>query len=174
VALDSSAPHRAIVNGRIDPHQIDFAHRAFEASAPTDARVLVIHHHFVPTPDRTGGRTLPRARELVAEFERMQVDFVLGGHVHQTHVTTSDDLLGPRRRTALPLIACGTTTSGRGRGAEKGRNSLNLIHVREKEIEVIPHLAEPGTWSFEPRAPIVLPRAGSARADANSAPDGPQ
>lgn len=158
VALNSSAPRRAIVNGRVDPEQVDFAREAFAAAAPSDVRALVIHHHFVPVPDRTDSRPLPHAKELAADFESMGVDLVLGGHVHQTHITTSSDLLGERARPGIPFIACGTTTSWRGRGAEAGRNSLNVVRVRSDNVEIVPHVMEEHGSGFEPRDPIMLPR----------------
>lgn len=162
VALNSTAPRTAIVNGRIHRHQMDLARRWFASVPTTDVRALVVHHHFVPVPDGTDGRTLPRARDLVEDFEAMAVDFVLGGHIHQTHVTTSSDLLGERRRPGVPLIACGTTTSWRGRGAERGLNSLNLVRVRSEEIEVVPHVMAEGADDFRPAEPIVLPRRAAS------------
>jgi 3',5'-cyclic AMP phosphodiesterase CpdA len=158
VALNSSAPRRAIVNGRIDDDQVDFARRAFRAAPTNDVRVLVIHHHFVPVPDGKGGKPLPRAKRLVAEFEAMGADLVLGGHVHQTHLSTSNALLGSEGRVGLPLLACGTTTSWRGRGPEAGVNSLNVVRVGAREIEVVPHLMTAGGDRFEPRDPVVFAR----------------
>jgi len=157
VALNSSAPRRAIVNGRIDDHQVEFARRALQAAPASDVRVLVIHHHFVPVPDGKGGKPLPRARELVAEFEAMGADLVLGGHVHQTHLSTSEALLGSDGR-GLPIVACGTTTSWRGRGPEARLNSLNVVRVGPKDIEVVPHLMTEGGDRFEPRDPVVFAR----------------
>jgi 3',5'-cyclic AMP phosphodiesterase CpdA len=157
VALNSSAPRRAIVGGRIDAWQLDFAREAFVATAPDEIRALVIHHHFVATSDGTGGRPLPRARELVQAFESMQVDLVLGGHVHRAQARTSRDL-APGSSDGIPLIACGTTTSRRGRGREKGLNSLNVVRVRPRDVEVRPHVLEAGASDFEPVDPIVLPR----------------
>jgi 3',5'-cyclic AMP phosphodiesterase CpdA len=158
VALNSSAPRRAIVNGRIDDDQMDFARRAFEAAPPDGIRAMVIHHHFVPVSDGKGGKPLPRARHLVAQFEAMKVDFVLGGHVHQTHMTTTSDLLRPGGGPGIPLIASGTSTSWRGRGPEDDRNSLNVIRVRSEDIEVVPHLMEAGGKSFQPCDAVVFPR----------------
>lgn len=158
VALNSSAPRRAIVNGRIDDHQVDLARRAFRDAPANDVRVLVIHHHFVPVPDGKGGKPLPRAGRLVAEFEAMGVDMVLGGHVHQTHLSTSSALLGSRGRPGLPLLACGTTTSRRGRGPEVGMNSLNVVRVGAEEIEVVPYLMADGGDRFGPREPVVFAR----------------
>jgi 3',5'-cyclic AMP phosphodiesterase CpdA len=158
VALNSSAPRRAIVNGRIDNGQVDFARRAFEVAPRGDVRALVIHHHFVPVPDGKGGRPLPHARHLVAQFEAMSVDVVLGGHVHQTHMTTSSDLLGPASDPGIPLIACGTTTSWRGRGLEADQNSLNVVRVSPSEIEVTPHVMDAGGDCFEPGDAVVFQR----------------
>lgn len=164
VALNSSAPRRAIVNGRIDDVQVGFARRAFDAAHPDDVRALVIHHHFVPVPDGRGGHPLPRAEQLLSAFEGMGVDLVLGGHVHQTHVTTSQDLLGEQSRFPIPLIACGTTTSWRGRGPETDLNSLNIVRVSSREIEVVPHLAGNADPAFRPRERIVFQRRSTSRA----------
>ncbi|MGD2044772.1 MAG: metallophosphoesterase [Gemmatimonadota bacterium] len=172
VALNSSAPRRALVNGRIDPFQIELARDAFASVGPADIRALVIHHHFVPVPDGTDGTPLPRAAELVGAFEDMGVDFVLGGHVHQTHVTTSSDLLGERAVPGIPLIACGTTTSWRGRGPEADLNSLNVVRVHEDEVEIVPHILEQEGRVFEPRAPIVLPRRTASGTSGAAAGDG--
>ena len=158
VALNSSAPWRTIVDGRIDPDQMDFARRSFETTPPDDVRVLVIHHHFVPVHDGKGGRPLPRARQLLADFEAMEVDFVLGGHVHQTHISTSSDLIDGGGQRGIPLIACGTTTSWRGRGPEDDLNSLNLVRVHTDELEVVPYLLAAGAGAFEPLDPIVFRR----------------
>ncbi|HET9948602.1 MAG TPA: metallophosphoesterase, partial [Longimicrobiales bacterium] len=119
VVLSSSAPRSAIVGGRLLRRQVEFARTAFASAPPSDARVLVVHHHFVHTRDRSAGRTLPGARKLLARFEEMGVDLLLGGHVHQTHITTSRALL-PGEGPGIPLVACGTTTSRRGRGPEAG------------------------------------------------------
>lgn len=157
VALNSSAPRRAIVNGRVDDFQLDFARRSFDTSAPGNIRALVIHHHFVPVPDGLGGKPLPRARTLAQAFESMEVDVVLGGHIHQTRFTTSEDVLGEASRFPVPFIACGTTTSRRGRGPEEEANSLNLVRIDDQRVEVVPHLMELGASSFEPSEPVVFP-----------------
>ena len=158
VALNSAAPRRAIVNGRLDQHQIEFAQREFNNAPPSNVRALVVHHHFAPTTDGSGGSPLPGAKAHVRAFESMGADLVLSGHVHQTHVTTSRDLLPGAKEPGIPLITCGTTTSVRGRGVEEGFNSLNLVRVDLGEVEVLPHILEPSTSEFKPTASIILPR----------------
>jgi 3',5'-cyclic AMP phosphodiesterase CpdA len=158
VVLNSSAPHRAIVNGRLGDEQVDLARRAFTAAPPDDVRVLVTHHHFVPGADPDAGAPMPRARSLVNAFESMGVDLVLGGHVHHTHIMTSRSLLPDRPGPGVPLVACGTTTSGRGRGDQIGINSLNVIKVEAREIEIVPHLLTLGAQAFVAVDAIVIPR----------------
>lgn len=169
VALNSSAPRRAIVGGRLRPRQVAFAKEAFSSAAPGAARLLVVHHHFVATPDGEGGRPLPHARDLLATFEAMGVDAILGGHVHQTHVTTSRALVaghGP----GVPLVACGTSTSSRGRGEERGANSLNVLEISSELIEITPHRFVETSRRFEPRgAAFRMPRrSGSGLTGAGS------
>jgi len=149
VALNSSAPHRALVNGRIGDEQVAFARRTFAAAAPGDLRILVIHHHFIAVPDGKGGRPLPGASRLAREFESMGVDAVLGGHVHQIHVRRSGVLTSADASTGVPLVASGTTTSRRGRGVEAHRNSLHVIRFEQDVMRVTPYLLDAGAQDFE-------------------------
>jgi len=170
VALNSSAPRRAIVGGRVDGPQVELARRAF-ASAPADeARVLVIHHHFARPPDGEGGRRLPGAAALLRSFEAMGVDLILGGHVHQTHLGTSRALVdGPG--PGIPLVACGTTTSSRGRGPEAGRNTLNVVHLDETtvRVETLLHREGEGFAAVQERS---FPRPGRRPPASRNGPGG--
>ena len=157
VSLNSSAPRRAIVGGRLTEAQMAFAAAAFRDAPGGDARVVVTHHHFVPTPDGLGGRPLPGAAAHVAALEGMGVTLVLGGHVHRTHLSTSRDLV-PGSGPGIPLVACGTTASRRGRGPEAGLNSLNVIRVTQADVVVEPHFLDQGEGRFVPREPRTFPR----------------
>ncbi|HSW31057.1 MAG TPA: metallophosphoesterase [Longimicrobiales bacterium] len=160
VALNSSAPRRAIVGGRLAARQLALARHAFASAPAGDARVIVVHHHFVPTPDRLGGRPLPGARRFLAAFEAMGVELVLGGHVHRTHLSTSRALVagaGP----GIPLVACGTTASSRGRGPEVGLNTLNVVHLDAAMVRVETRRHREGE-GFVPVAERAFPRPGAA------------
>jgi 3',5'-cyclic AMP phosphodiesterase CpdA len=159
VALNSSAPRRAIVAGRVRDEQVALARSAFSSLPEDEARLLVIHHHFVPTPDRKGGAPLPGAEKLLGEFEAMGVDVVLGGHVHQTHLSTSRALV-PGEGEGIPLVACGTTASSRGRGPESDANSLNVVRLHTDVIEVTPHRFDTASGVFRPRKAHTFPRRG--------------
>ncbi len=158
IALNSSAPRRAIVSGRLSEEQVAFARRACDESPAGDAHILVVHHHFVATDDRTGGRRLPGARGYLQSFAEMGIDLVLGGHVHQTRVIAPGD---PRTGVPFALVSTGTTTSRRGRGIETDLNTLNLIQVGDETIRIVPHRLWPERGTFEPLEPITISRSSS-------------
>lgn len=177
VALDSTDPYRALVSGNLGEAQIEFARRAFSETPADDLRIAVVHHHFVPLPDGAGGAALMRAGRILAAFDQMGVDAVLGGHVHQIHLTTSHDVPAApelRARRAIPLLACGSTTSTRGRGVEAGWNSLCVERFGETALVVEPYRRRPEGRDFEPLAPVefpLRPRSATALAPASGEDD---
>ncbi|MGH7552843.1 MAG: metallophosphoesterase family protein, partial [Longimicrobiales bacterium] len=92
VALDSTSPLTAITNGRIQPWQLDFCERAFEAGPVGVSRVVVAHHHFAPAPDYERAQVMPRAKRALDRFKKLKVDMVLGGHLHRAYIGNSLDV----------------------------------------------------------------------------------
>jgi 3',5'-cyclic AMP phosphodiesterase CpdA len=159
VALDSSAPHHAIVGGRLTQEQVAWAAGVFQDVEEGVYRVVVTHHHFVATPDNEGGRPLNEAPWILRAFEGMGVDLVLGGHVHQTHLSSSRVLLPDEDGSpGIPLVASGTAASSRGRGVETGKNSVNVVHLSRDEVVVEVHRFQVGSEVFEPASRHVFQR----------------
>lgn len=158
VSLGSAAPRRAIVNGRIDASQLDFARAAFSEADDTDLRILVVHHHFVPVPSGLGGQVLPGAEGLVRAIAEMGVDVVMGGHVHQLHIN---------ERLDVPFVATGTATSRRGRDAESEANSFCVHRFTPGMLEVTPYLRAAEAADFQALEPLHFPlRVRSTQAGA--------
>jgi 3',5'-cyclic AMP phosphodiesterase CpdA len=159
VSLNSTAPHRAIVNGRISDDQLLFAASAFQDAPEDDIRILVTHHNFIPAPDHEPQQFLPGFRKHLSAFGAMKVELILGGHLHRSFVGSSLDAY-PQESDARPIIIahCGTTTSTRGRARERGRNSLNLIRIEEETVTITPHVRSPETGEFRPGAVLAYPR----------------
>ena len=162
VALNSSAPRRAIVNGRIDAPQVEFARRAF-ADAPEDAlKVVVAHHHLAPAPDYEGDRPLPGARGILDALEAMGVDLVLGGHLHRAYIGNSLDVYpGEERDRGITIVQSGTTTSRRGRAREAAKNSFNVIRVGSRRVRVTHCMYFGDLGGFAPFSIHAFPRAPS-------------
>ena len=134
VALNSTAPLSAIVNGRLGHRQLAFAGAAFAATPRGARRVLILHHSLLRPDDGEPVSPLPRARRVLRRAEEWGVDLVLAGHIHRTHLTWSGGGHG------LPVVVAGTASSSRGRVAEKGRNSLNVVRVHGSGIDVTVYL----------------------------------
>ncbi len=139
VALNSAAPRTAIVNGRLSDRQLDFAAGAF-ADAPKRARqVLVVHHNLLGPGGEDPVPTLPRAQHVLRGAEEWGVDVILSGHIHRTHLAWGGGRPAPGGR-GVPVVVTGTTSSSRGRGPEKGRNSLNLVTLDGSGVDVTVYL----------------------------------
>ncbi len=166
LGLDSTAPHRAITNGRIRRCQLDFCRQAL-ANAPPDAvRIVVAHHHFAPAPDYLRDQTLPRARRAINQFIDLGVEMILGGHLHRAYVgNTLDVHRGKRPDRGVIVVQCGTSTSRRGRGRERQKNSLNLIALQGDMIQITHFLYFDAERAFAPIGRYLFPRPGKRFVD---------
>lgn len=159
VALNSTAPRRAIVNGRIRDEQLFFAARAFEEADDGDARVLVAHHHLAPAPDYESDTTLPRSQEILDACYDMEVELILGGHLHRAYIGNSLDVYpGRDRRHGIVIVQSGTTTSHRGRAREEAKNSFNLIRMAEDHLEITHYMYFGALERFAPFSMHAFPR----------------
>jgi len=137
VALNSTAPLRAVVNGRIHQWQLDLAREAFEGTPPEVQRIVVAHHHFAPPPDWEGADVMPQAKRALDAFTAMRVDLILGGHLHRAYVGNSLDVYsGADREHGITIVQSGTSTSRRGRAREREKNSFNVVRLKGRTIEV--------------------------------------
>jgi len=161
VALNSSRSF-TITNGRIRKTQLEFATRAFEATSDP-VRIVVTHHHLAPPPDFEGGDVMPAARRALKRFTELDVDLILAGHMHRSYIGSSLDFFpGELDRGGIVIVQCGTTTSRRGRGRERLRNTFNWIRVSGDTIRVAHHAWIADLGRFMPISEHVFPR-GSKR-----------
>lgn len=159
VSLNSTAPLRAIVNGRIDTHQLRFAARVFQEADPTDARIIVAHHHLAPAPDYEGDRPIPGAREVLDALNALQVELILGGHLHRAYIGNSLDVYpGTDREHGIVIVQSGTTSSHRGRARERAKNSFNVVRLAEDHLEITHFMYFSDIERFAPFSMHAFPR----------------
>lgn len=159
VALNSTAPLRAIVNGRIHRDQLEFCRRAFRDAPEGAARIVVAHHHFAPAPDYEHVQVMPKAKRAMETFQSMDVDLVLGGHLHRAYIGNSLDVFpGPERDHGITIVQSGTTTSRRGRAREREKNSFNVIRVGDDVVRVTHHMFFDDAGGFAPVSRHIFPR----------------
>ena len=88
---------------------------------------------------------------LLDSFREMGVELILSGHLHRSYVVESCG-------GDIAHVHSGTAMSNRGRMAEKGRNSLNVLEIAAHEIVVTPHWFEDDQDRFVARAPTSIAR----------------
>ena len=160
VALDSTAPRRALVNGRISRWQLEYAARELESAPPGAARIVVAHHHFAPAPDYEGGQVMPKAKRAMDRFTELRVDLVLGGHLHRAYIGNSLDVYpGDDREHGITIIQSGTSTSRRGRAREREKNTANVIRIGSDSLRVTHYMFFDDVAGFAPISRHIFPRA---------------
>ncbi len=81
------------------------------------------------------------------------MELILGGHIHQTRIGRSGDLIElPEAEPGALIVRAGTATSSRGRGGERGSNTFNILRVDERRIDV-------ETWAFDRDVRAFRPRS---------------
>lgn len=160
VGLDSTSPRATITRGRITKRQIEWAMEQFASAGPDDAKIVVAHHHFVQAPDALSDRSMIGGARAMRRFIRGGVDLVMGGHLHRAFIGNSLDFFfdGPRDRGMI-IVQAGTTTSRRGRGRERERNTLNIVRLHDSWLEVTHHLYFDDENAFSPLSHHVFARA---------------
>lgn len=161
VALNSTAPLRAIVNGRIKREQLDMCTRAF-ADVPVGVlKIVVAHHHFAPAPDYEGGQVMPKAKRAIDHFTELKVDLVLGGHMHRAYIGNSLDVYpGEDREHGIIIVQSGTSTSRRGRAREREKNSFNHLQIADDVVRVTHYMYFEDAAGFQPISRHIFPRVG--------------
>lgn len=161
VGLDSTAPRRAISNGRITLNQLAHSKRIFADSPEGAAKIIVAHHHFAPAPDYLHDQTMPKSKRAINRFVEQGVELILGGHLHRAYIGNSLNFYpGNRRDRGIVIVQCGTSTSRRGRGPESEKNSFNLIDIEADVLSVTHYTHFQQRQAFAPLSRHHFPRPG--------------
>jgi 3',5'-cyclic AMP phosphodiesterase CpdA len=135
-------------NGRINQAQLASLTERLATCGPHVTRIVVTHHPF-DTPDSAPGATpvhsvVGRADLAIASFLQAQVDMILSGHQHLSHVRLTGERYTLESRGAL-LIHAGTATSNRQRGEV---NAFNIVRIARPEADVACMVWDPERMTF--------------------------
>ncbi len=131
----NSAFNWTVKDGRLKPAQLRSASARWGAAEDGAIRIAVVHHQLVPPPRFENQRVLSGAFEAQRVFAEAGVEIVLSGHLHQAWVGTNEAYYPSGQRPML-LVHSGTTTSSRGRGIERRRNTCNWIEIDATQLRV--------------------------------------
>ncbi len=146
-----------IDGGYLSAEQIATIERHF-SRVPADAcKVAVLHHHVINPPGAEGRNMISNADAAVQLLDRCGVELLLCGHIHVSYVGTTLDVR-PDLRQGTIICQSDTTTSRRGKGRERGKNSYNVIEIEDHVIRIGQHMYIEDAGRFVPVAEHVFPR----------------
>ena len=103
---------------------------------------------------------MPKAKRALDVFEELQVEMVLGGHLHRAYIGNSLDVYpGKDRKHVIVIVQRGTSTSRRGRAREREKNSFNWIRVTDDSIRITHYMYFDDAHGFAPVSRHIFPRA---------------
>jgi 3',5'-cyclic AMP phosphodiesterase CpdA len=166
----NSAHGLTIDGGYVNRKQRDALEQIFSRYGPETCKVLVMHHPLVDPPGGSHKSKMLNAKAVMQLLERCEVDLYMCGHIHYSYV----DLIASRNgvpeamateRRGIIISQTGTTTSRRGRGTDRTKNSFNIIEIDEQKIYIRPYFYKLEQGRFEPIAERVFARHSPAGAD---------
>lgn len=146
-------------HGRLRPADLAGLGARLAALPETGARVIVAHHPVAAGAELGSEPPARRGAELLRLARHHRVDAVLCGHLHHSFVIPPERSLpggGPL------VLHCGTTLSSRGRGTERGANSLHWIEIDERAVTVERRMWSAAEGRFLPAERAGFPRAARA------------
>ena len=162
VAVGLNSAHGLTVKGgRIRPDALAEM-EARLAAAPAEAfRVLVVHHHLLRLVSLGEHDVSRGAEQALAAVRRADVDLILCGHLHRSHVAPVEiappSASDPYGHT-LVVASAGTATSSRGRAENAGANFYNWVDVGEARFTVAERRFDAATGVFHPERDVTFAR----------------
>ncbi len=157
VAGINTAFNWTIKNGRITARRLEALRRLLAAAPPGVWRVVAAHHQLIPPAGFGSRQVLRNARRAMELFAASGVDLVLSGHLHQAYIASSEEP-APRGLPPVVVLHSGTSTSSRGRGGERGRNTCNWIRLDAASMTLSHYAWQPRLGRFAEQSRHVYPR----------------
>ena len=158
VAIGVNTAHGwTFTEGRIRPTRLAEVAEILESVPDSLVKIVVAHHNLVRPPRFGRQKMSTNAAAAIDVFSRLGVDLVLSGHNHQSFISDSEEFY-PTGRQPVLILHSGTTTSDRGRGSERGRNTCFWIEVGSRTVSVSRLCWEPSLDLFAERSCHLYPR----------------
>ncbi len=143
--LDSSHG-LSIAGGRIRQEHLHRMTGFFGAQSDDSFRILTVHHQLTRMK-AVGPHDVARgARRALRRAARSDVEMVLCGHLHLSHVAKIDVDIEEGHR--IVVASAGTATSSRGRGSNRMVNFYNQICVWPDRFSVEERRYDPDSLRF--------------------------
>ncbi len=140
----NSAHGLTIKGGKVVPAVIQEIKQFFGRQPEGTFKVLMLHHHLKTLEGLKPHDISINGAEALAAARASDVDLVLCGHAHVSHVESLDidNEKGP------VVASAGTATSSRGRRSNRNRNFYNLIEILPGAFSIHERTYKPESRTF--------------------------
>ncbi len=152
-----SAHGLTLDGGRISARQATALRTIFARYGPEVCKVAAWHHPVVDSPDLHKRRAISAGPSAMGLLASCGVDLLLCGHVHTGYVGQTSTFAPTLARDTI-ICQSGTSTSTRGYGPERGKNSFNLITINEQAIQISQQIYSPEAGAFVTATERSFPR----------------
>lgn len=153
----NSAHGLTIDGGYVNAAQRKIMAQLFAQQPAGTCKVAVLHHHLISPAGHHSRKPIRNTEQVLDMLEAAGVDLLLCGHLHRSYVGTTLDLRASMQHGTI-ICQSGTTTSRRGKGAEQGKNSYNVIRISDTHIRIQQHLYLTERGRYELIAEHSFPR----------------
>lgn len=142
----NSAYGWTIKGGHIDGAARERMREFFKDAGDPAFKIVVVHHHLSRI-EALGVHDIARNAQLTLDAAvDANVDLVLCGHLHISHIEPVEIIPGEHR---LVVASAGTATSTRGRKAHRRSNFYNIIDVGDEHFTIEELRYDPSTNRFQ-------------------------
>ncbi len=153
----NSAFNWTIKDGRVSRRQLRRVEGVLASAPRGKTRIATVHHELIPAPRFGSQKVLSNARPLVEILAAGGVELVLSGHLHQAYCALAESYY-PGLPGQMVVAHSGTSSSSRGRGCERGRNTGHWIDIDSDSIRLTQLEWNAELGEFESRALHQFPR----------------
>jgi 3',5'-cyclic AMP phosphodiesterase CpdA len=142
----NSAHGRTVKGGYIRREQREYLHEFFSGQTDRTFRVIVVHHHLTKIQALGPHDVARKARATLNLVADHNVDLVLCGHLHISHIEPVEIVPGDHR---MVVASAGTATSSRGRKSNRDCNFYNVIEVNDASFSIEERRFNPDSLAYE-------------------------
>lgn len=147
IGLNSVRPWRH-QSGGIRTSQLTDAEQRLRAAPPDAYSIVVLHHHLIGAPWRSGKKPVARRNHVLGSLVGAGADLILAGHIHQAAVSERREFEISRggERGVVVSIAPGL---GQPRPKRQGEaRGVHLYEIEEKCLRIETYIWRDTDWAL--------------------------
>ncbi|MCP9486229.1 MAG: metallophosphoesterase [Gaiellaceae bacterium MAG52_C11] len=160
--LNSVRPWRH-QSGKVRPAQVVHAAKVFDEAPAGALRIVVLHHHLLGAPWRSGKRPVANRNRVLGSFVEAGAELILAGHIHQSTIAERREFEISTPGGERAVVASIAPGFGQPRPDRRGEaRGLHVYEVAEAALRILTYIWRDDGWGLT--AVRTFPRGREALA----------